>query len=173
MKSGANIGLGGEKMKIRANLIAIAVVMNAIAGCAYNGQLTPTASENQKQILRGGSPTILSVKNAIVTVAPAIANSSDSAEVKAAEDVKIVLKFSSVSSQNSIIVLDSLQKEGFTEIIKDAQSVSNTTTISFHNSIPDSLKNKVIASVSRIYEKVIIQNSNDFDDPITIQLGND
>jgi hypothetical protein len=96
---------------------------------------------------------------------------SGSAEVQGARDLQIVLRYPGESRPNAVLVEDSLQEKGFIEITTEEGTTSQDTTVRFNNTIPESIKNSIIAAVSRVYDKVIIQNSNTFQTPVTIELG--
>lgn len=97
----------------------------------------------------------------------------DTQAVQGASNIKVSLKFPASEEQNAVLVEDSLKTGGFTEVTKEETSAErvNETIISFNNSVSQELKNKIINAVSRVYEKVIVQNSNTFQTPAAIQLG--
>lgn len=130
-------------------------------------------SSQANEPIRKATPTPVS-KASVASPEPTLSEKSPETEnVESATDVLIILKFSGEESQNAVLIEDSLEKDGFRKIAREEATSSNDTIISFDNSIPDVVKNKIISAVSRVYEKVIIQNSNSFPTPVTIQLSTD
>lgn len=96
-----------------------------------------------------------------------------STDIQGVSDMEISLQYPINDTQNALLIADSLNQLGFEQIQKEEINSSDGTIISFNNSISQETKNKIITSVSRVYEKIIIQNSNTFKNPVTIQLGTD
>lgn len=119
------------------------------------------------------SSEITPTPTTVTAPVPSSSVASPSGDVQGQKDIKVTLQYPGDSSQNALLIEESLEESGFTEIIKSESSSTTSTIISFNNNIPQTTKNKVINAVSRVYSKVIVQNSNTFDNPITIQLGND